>query len=84
MWSRAVDCGEIPSYPLRAWLSGMQPSADRADRGNARGRKLIGEHQRSPLMQRTQQSRCIGYLVQTDLGHIMNMRCPADMSWERT
>ena len=49
MWSRAVDCGEIPAYPLRAWLSDMQPSADR---GNARGRKLIGEHQRSLLMQR--------------------------------
>jgi hypothetical protein len=40
MWSRAVDCGEIPAYPLRTWLSGMQPSADR---GNARGRKL-GTH----------------------------------------
>ena len=49
MWSRAVDCGEIPAYPLRAWLSDMQPSADR---GNARGRELIGEHQRSLLMQR--------------------------------
>jgi hypothetical protein len=52
MWSRAVDCGEIPAYPLRAWLSDMQPCADRADRGNARGRKVIGEHQRSLLMQR--------------------------------
>jgi len=40
MWSRAVDCGEIPAYPLRAWLSDMQPSAGR---GNARGRKL-GTH----------------------------------------
>jgi hypothetical protein len=33
---------------------------------------LVIAHRR-PRRERTQQSRCIGYLVQTDLGHIVIM-----------
>jgi hypothetical protein len=66
MWPRAVDCGEIPAYPLRAWLSDMQPSADRADRGNARGPKLIGEHQRSLLVQRVPRGTSISLSLSAD------------------
>ena len=51
------------TYPLRPQLPDTQLGTDRANRGNAHGRELIGEHPRSLLMQRIfpRDARTVGW-----------------------